>query len=293
MKPPFVRFVRLVLVLLVCAAALQAVQASVQSDFLALVNAERASKGIAPLTMNAKLQAAATAHSQDMIDKDYFSHTSYNGMSFSTRIKNAGYTYKAAGENIAWHSGNPDAQKVFTMWKNSPGHYTNMMNAAYKEMGLGVVTGQYRTYMATMYTLDLATPYTLISQPAPAPTYPTPQPAPTPTAPSPAPSPVIVQPAPIILQPAPVQPSITASIDILTPNKAAMIGTSVPVQVKASAPGTIIISDNGRILHICSSCSTVSKTFSMAIGTHSLKAGFKSKEGKYVEDKFSFVLSRT
>ena len=53
-------------------------------------------------------------------------------------------------ENIAYASGSPDAAKVCGMWKNSPGHYANMMGD-FTDTGLGVYTKNGVTY----YTLDL------------------------------------------------------------------------------------------------------------------------------------------
>ncbi|MDO8508268.1 MAG: CAP domain-containing protein [Nanoarchaeota archaeon] len=127
--------------------------ASVESDFLNLVNEERAKLGRGVLTYNDKLTKAGVLHAEDMIDKNYFSHTSIDGRSFVQRINEQGYGYSAIGENIAYHSGTPSASKVFSMWKNSPGHYSNMISSKYTEMGLGVVYDGRRT----IYVQDLGT----------------------------------------------------------------------------------------------------------------------------------------
>ena len=70
-----------------------------------LHNQMRASKGLRTLCVHPALQKAAEAHSQDMIDKDCFSHTSKDGRSPGTRLKQAGYNRRTYGENIAWGSG--------------------------------------------------------------------------------------------------------------------------------------------------------------------------------------------
>ena len=54
-----------------------------------------------PLAMNEALLSAARAHSQDMIDRDYFAHDTPEGVTPFQRIANAGYSAIAAGENIA------------------------------------------------------------------------------------------------------------------------------------------------------------------------------------------------
>ncbi len=123
---------------------------NLQSDFLALVNAERASLGKTPLAANSQLESAAYLHSKDMGDNNYFSHTSQDGTQFSQRITAVGYKWVSAAENIAYAYGAPDATKVYDMWKNSPGHYTNMIGD-YVDAGLGVYSINGYTY----YTLDL------------------------------------------------------------------------------------------------------------------------------------------
>lgn len=126
-------------------------QTSVESDFMAMLNAERATLGKNPLSINSCLSTAAYLHSQDMAEQGYFSHTSLDGRTFDQRIIAAGYTdYVSLGENIAYAYGAPDAARVYGMWKNSTGHYANMMGD-FSDAGLGVYSKNGYTY----YTLDL------------------------------------------------------------------------------------------------------------------------------------------
>lgn len=125
-------------------------QGTIQNGFLALVNAERASLGKAPLVANSQLENAAYLHSKDLGDNEYFSHTSLDGRTFSQRITASGYNYVAASENIAMACGGSSASSVYEMWKNSSGHYANMIGD-YAEAGLGVYSVNGKTY----YTLDL------------------------------------------------------------------------------------------------------------------------------------------
>ena len=126
-------------------------QTSIESDFIAILNTERATLGKSPVAANSCLSTAAYLHSEDMAERGYFSHTSLDGRTFDQRIIAAGYTnYVSLGENIAYAYGAPDAAKVYEMWKNSPGHYANMMGD-FNEAGLGVYSKNGYTY----YTLDL------------------------------------------------------------------------------------------------------------------------------------------
>jgi uncharacterized protein YkwD len=89
----------------------------------------------APLVLNARLDKAALAHSQDMQKKKYFSHVSPDGRKAGKRIQTQGYNWRAYGENIA--HGYRSEKQVVEGWLSSPGHCRNIMNPAFKEMGIG------------------------------------------------------------------------------------------------------------------------------------------------------------
>ena len=111
-----------------------------------LVNIERAKYGLSALTLNTELSAVARAKSQDMKDKQYFSHTSPTYGSPFDMMKSFGISYKTAGENIAMGYRTPEA--VVEGWMNSEGHRANILNSSFKEIGVGhVVSGNYWTQM--------------------------------------------------------------------------------------------------------------------------------------------------
>jgi uncharacterized YkwD family protein/spore coat assembly protein SafA len=105
-------------------------------EVVTLVNRERAKLGLAPLIDNWQLARVARYKSEDMRDKNYFSHTSPTYGSPFDMIKNFGIRYMAAGENIAM--GQPTAVSVMTSWMNSPGHRSNILSKNFTEIGVGV-----------------------------------------------------------------------------------------------------------------------------------------------------------
>ena len=141
-------------------------QASANEQFLLeLINAERAKVGAQPLAFDGDLNEASELHRQWMIATDTFSHTGSGGSSFTTRITNAGYQFTGAwtaGENIAWASlrGAPgyqdEVQLLHTNLMNSSGHKANILNANFKEVGLGLEVGQYGSWQAAFITEDFA-----------------------------------------------------------------------------------------------------------------------------------------
>ena len=102
-------------------------------EVVELVNAERAKEGLAPLTIDLKVQAAAMVRAKECEQR--FSHTRPNGSSFATALKEQGVSYRSSGENIAWGQRSPE--EVMKAWMNSSGHRANIMNPNFTTIGVG------------------------------------------------------------------------------------------------------------------------------------------------------------
>lgn len=112
-------------------------ETAMEQEVLRLVNQARQENGLTPLNWAEDLAAVARAHSRDMIDRSFFSHTNPDGLSPFDRLKNSGIRYTAAAENIAY--GQKTAQAVMDGWMNSSGHRANILNKNVKEIGIGAV----------------------------------------------------------------------------------------------------------------------------------------------------------
>ena len=110
---------------------------AIEAAVVELTNAERTKAGLQPLKTYTPLMASARTKSQDMKDKNYFSHTSPTYGSPFDQMKARGISYTAAGENIA--KGQRTAEEVVTAWMNSEGHRANILNADYTHIGVGYV----------------------------------------------------------------------------------------------------------------------------------------------------------
>jgi len=152
---------------------------------LGLINEERTSRGLDPLTINANLNDASEDHSQWMLATDTFSHTGQGGISATQRIENADYALKgswATAENIGWQSerGAPgiadDVRDIHESLMNSPGHRANLLNPDLEDIGIGIEVGDFDGYQAVMITQNFGATDAVSGAPAPAPT-PTPGPA--------------------------------------------------------------------------------------------------------------------
>ncbi len=109
------------------------------SGLLASTNNEREQNALSDLTLNSTLSQAAQAKANDMITRNYWSHTTPDGKEPWVFINQVGYQYQAAGENLAY--GFSDNASTVTGWMNSPGHRANILNGTYSEVGFGIAHG--------------------------------------------------------------------------------------------------------------------------------------------------------
>ncbi|MBB5116728.1 hypothetical protein AF335_29750 [Streptomyces eurocidicus] len=110
-------------------------RASPVGQILALVNDERARAGLKPLVASDRLSALAQSFSDDMARRGFFSHTDPDGKTPWDRAARRGIG-NLGGENIA--RGHPDARAVMEAWMRSTGHRANILNGAYRTLGIGV-----------------------------------------------------------------------------------------------------------------------------------------------------------
>lgn len=102
-----------------------------------LINKQRTNNGLAALKNDSEVQRVARIKAQDMVNNNYFSHTSPTYGSPFDMLKSFKISYKTAGENIAGNSSNSSA---VTAWMNSSGHKANILNSNFNYTGIGVVS---------------------------------------------------------------------------------------------------------------------------------------------------------
>ena len=114
-------------------------------ELLKLVNELRVSVGVHKLTYDNTLQKGTNTRAREVLDS--FSHTRPNGSHFITAF---GYSLPNyyLGENIAYNyiteEGNVEramAKKFFNQYKNSQGHYENMISKSYVTFATGATLG--------------------------------------------------------------------------------------------------------------------------------------------------------
>lgn len=103
-----------------------------------LINQQRSQNGLSPLKIDYEVQRVARIKAQDMVNNNYFSHTSPTYGSPFNMLNNFKVSYRTAGENIAGNSSNSAA---VTAWMNSSGHKANILNSSFNYTGIGVING--------------------------------------------------------------------------------------------------------------------------------------------------------
>jgi uncharacterized protein YkwD len=122
-----------------------------------LTNQNRANANISELTVSPILEKAAQMKADDMASKSYFAHNTPEGKTPWYWFDQAGYKYIYAGENLAVNFVN--SEDVETAWMNSPGHFLNIMNPKFTEIGIATSTGIYKGRQAIFVVQLFGAPY--------------------------------------------------------------------------------------------------------------------------------------
>lgn len=152
------------------ATVTQAQLQQIHDIFLTLVNAERVRVGVSPLSSNSLLTGWAQIRSEETLE--LFSHTRPDGQPWHTVIDGNLYPWVTLGENLCMtsHVGNGSytsadrwvgsqaqieaaAGWLFTLLKNSSGHYANMINESFTECGVGISCEMYGSSNIPMFYL--------------------------------------------------------------------------------------------------------------------------------------------
>lgn len=106
-----------------------------QARVIELTNAQRRQNGLPELKADTQLNSVAQRKSVDMMQNNYFSHTSPTYGSPFDMMRDFGVTYNTAGENIA--QGQKTPEQVVDSWMKSPGHRQNILNPKFTHIGVG------------------------------------------------------------------------------------------------------------------------------------------------------------
>lgn len=106
-------------------------------DTIAMVNKERAKKGLKMVKEDPALSKIAQLKAEDMVDNRYFAHVSPLYGKPSEMAVHFGYPTNQVGENIAL--GYASSRETMDAWMESKGHKDNILLPSYTSIGVGYV----------------------------------------------------------------------------------------------------------------------------------------------------------
>ena len=125
-----------------------------------LIDRARVRRGLSRLRYRRGLRLSAKAHARDMVHRAYFSHSTPDRSSLTTRIARTGYLSSArgwaVGENLGWlREPSRPALSMLRGWMRSPPHRHLILNPVYSDVGLWVVRGAPSAYRGRALTFVL------------------------------------------------------------------------------------------------------------------------------------------
>jgi uncharacterized protein YkwD len=120
----------------------------------ALINDYRVNSGLNAIAFEPTLTYIAKYRSQDLMDRNYWSHYTPEGTTVFNLFKENGVKYKIGGENLGQATpadiGSPEA--FLGAWQNSSSHNANMLRVGYNYIGVGMVSNGDRIVVTTVFT---------------------------------------------------------------------------------------------------------------------------------------------
>lgn len=130
-----------------------------RTELLGQINAVRVAHGLRPVAAARLLHGVALGHSDDMILRDYFGHTSPSGWTLKDRLTHSGFVRGyiwTAGETLAWGLG-PTATPLATVeaWLHSPEHRAILLSPSWRQVGISRACGHFLGHVgACVWTAD-------------------------------------------------------------------------------------------------------------------------------------------
>jgi uncharacterized protein YkwD len=117
-----------------------------RAALLCVIGAERGARGLPAVQESSQLTVAAQRHADDMVARRFFAHVSPGRTTLAERVTVTGYTRDRRtwelGEAIAWAQEPLDtAAQLVMAWLNSPPHRAILLDATFRDVGIGLTPG--------------------------------------------------------------------------------------------------------------------------------------------------------
>jgi uncharacterized protein YkwD len=128
-----------------------------ESAIVREINSVRASRGLPRLIPTPSLARVAARHTADMLRHDRVSHSASNGTHFNARMRRT-LPFRAFGETLAWAENEQASPRaIVRLWLASPPHRLELLNRAFRRVGVGIGVGRMNGGRVVAVTADFAT----------------------------------------------------------------------------------------------------------------------------------------
>jgi len=126
---------------------------SFEPQLLNLINQARNKNNLPPLNLNSILNSIATGRSTDMVNRNYFGHTTPEGKNIFTILQEKGVGYCSAGENICYANPPSNASPEYALgtWMNSGAHRANILSSNFSQIGIGLASNNDRVVITLVF----------------------------------------------------------------------------------------------------------------------------------------------
>jgi uncharacterized protein YkwD len=134
-----------------------AAKVSAETAIVREINRVRRSHHLHAVKLTKPLTRVARTHSNEMLQHDVLSHSSFNGSTFSSRLRRAG-KHRQYGETLAWapNGSGASGKMVVSLWMNSAPHRAVLLNGALRRVGIGRIYGSMGTQAGNAITADFS-----------------------------------------------------------------------------------------------------------------------------------------
>jgi uncharacterized protein YkwD len=125
-----------------------------ENTIAAMINNVRVSNGLSPLAADSSLKEVADIRSQDLMNRNYFSHYTPEGTNVFDIMRSMGIGFSYAGENLAQSApaSAGTCEGFLNAWMNSPTHKDNILRAQYTKIGVSMVEIDSRRIVTTVFS---------------------------------------------------------------------------------------------------------------------------------------------
>jgi uncharacterized protein YkwD len=116
-------------------------EATLHDGIVRETNILRRKAGLGDLVVDKTVQLAAQRKADAMAETGEFAHFLRNGKTPWSELEVLGFSFRAAGENLAVHFSKPD--ELVRAWYLSPSHRANLLNHQFAAVGIGISKGVY------------------------------------------------------------------------------------------------------------------------------------------------------